>query len=133
MLVKVRSLLSFLLVLAIPLQGIAANTMVFCKTTHHASQTAKRSIHQTSVQAQSHNMLNEADAKTSDHANHPRDAARSSQCSACHFCCHFSALPSYLSIEVAPPTASDIPIFTTSAPLGPVLAGLKRPPRLLLA
>ncbi len=133
MLTSVRRLFSFLLILALPFQGIAGTGMMLCKTSHHSDQAAGKLAHQNLVQSQSHTMMDHDAAKSAMHANHSVDSVKLSPCSACNFCCHFSALPSFINILVAPQHALPVLSFDTSPPLEPVLAGLQRPPRLRLA
>lgn len=128
----VRTLLVWLLVLAVPAQGVAAATMAFCGPGHHGG-TAAAAAHQTG---------------SAEHANHRSDGAHEvaseaagssapgldshvvqKKCSACAACCSISAL---LSPGLAVPAPTDTP--TAISARAPTIAafaadGPDRPPR----
>src|SRR5687768_652304 len=130
-----RTFLSFLIMLAIPLQGFATASMLFCGP-HHAS------------------LAQRADAGHHDHgaahAHHHHDAAPATdddetglagfvklfsvKCSACAACCSLSALPATAmpSLSFLPSISVAVPFFGSSY-AGIVPDGLERPPSQHLA
>ena len=139
-----RSLLVWLLVLALPAQGLAAATMAFCGAGQHSVETATPAA-QHSPSAQGHAatghfaahdhqaMVPEADGQLQAPADcaesHATPAAKAHQCSVCATCCSVGALPStVLTVPVTAPVAT---VFATVAASVDFVAadGLERPPR----
>lgn len=105
----------WLVALALPVQSIAAVTMLHCDHAHHAAQM-------------------DAGAHHHDHAAHKHATAEKTGCSACAACCLGAGivaprvvLPAPLAL-VAVLHAADEPTWA-----GPILAVPKRPPRPRLA
>jgi hypothetical protein len=139
-----RTLLTWLLLLAIPVQGMAAATMAFCGPSHHAGASREQPRQGASAAHVHHG----SDAPGAHHhrgaappAGAPTDAAAPAtltqaddqKCSACASCCSFSAVPSAaLAVPAAALCATRfnavvprIDAFTADGP--------DRPPRSLLA
>jgi hypothetical protein len=140
--VVVRTLLIWLLTLAVPLQLAAAATIAPCGPGDHARLGA-------SV-AQSPGAVFDDAVGHSPHHHHPSavtsaesavhqgaltDSAKTSphKCSACASCCSAGALPSVVSTVPAPEAPPTV--FASLAPIVEAFAadGPERPPRLLLA
>lgn len=110
-----------LLVLALPLQGLAAQRMLFCTPAQHAP-----------TQAQEHH-----DHAAHGQAEHSKVDAKADvghgKCSVCASCCAAMALvPAPLSFEPAPPSP-DYTSNTVSGYSGQTPGRLDRPPRSPLA
>lgn len=120
---SIRTLLVWLLVLAVPAQAVAAVTMVSCGQAHHAAATtAAHAHHDTQVDAD-HSAVDEAAAPTQ--GTH----AKVKTCSACAACCSMGALPSTV---LALPAADIAPaVFSVVVPgvVRFVVDGPDRPPR----
>ena len=124
---RFRNALMWLLLLALPLQGFAAATMLHCGAGHQrtvataASKSASPHHHEAG-QAHQH-------AAASDTAQ--PDLAKS-KCSACAACCMGTALPAAaLAFEPFAPALAPLS-FVTAPAIGFVTDGPDRPPRILL-
>jgi hypothetical protein len=143
----IRTLLIWLLVLAVPAQGAAAATMTFCGPDHHgggaaATQQAAPAAHahhgSDADSAHEHvDIAGQADEETSAAASSAASAksghASQSKCSACASCCSFGAILSTVLAVPAPVVAPTVfcavvPSVDTFAADGP-----DRPPRIVLA
>ncbi len=122
-----RTLLIWMVVLAFPLQGIAASTMLFCGPSHDRMQQATdHSAHQDASHHLSHD-----DPASAGSENLPD--AGGFKCSACASCCSSVALPcvalTMVTAESATSTVDEpiasVPAFLTDGP--------DRPPRSTLA
>ena len=144
-----RIIIALVLAFALPLQGVAAATMVACGPSHHrmdgASQVHSHFDHDGQPEAQTddhdHSSLHSHEQSLigeqvhPDHhaAHHDLDKASKYKCSACASCCAAAAIPSQLltleSVSLpeffAPLELSGIAAFLTE--------GLERPPRSILA
>ncbi len=126
-----KTALVWILALALPMQALAAATMLHCS--HQAAPQAAAAVHEHA----GHHGAAAADAGVVQGASvqHTTDAADGGkhQCSACAACVAGAALPS--AVSVTPPT--DAAGAMLSAPAtrecSVVLAGLERPPRTPLA
>ena len=130
-----RRAVMFLLAVALPLQGVAAATMISCAPGQHDHGSGHFRSHDhrsasSAVAEHSHA------AKTSPHSHDgKRDLSKASQhkCSACASCCTGAAVPSEevtfdtvkSTDHFAPLVARRVPAFVTE--------GLERPPRAFLA
>ena len=147
-----RTLLVWLLVLAVPAQGVAAATMAFCGS-HHQGGTAATHAQQTAPSAHAHAQAHaraHAQGKHGDHAPatvsqaHSADVGGSAalatsahadaqKCSACAACCSFGALLNSVLALAAPdltPTVFSVVVPTVDAF---AVDGPDRPPRIVLA
>jgi hypothetical protein len=141
----IRTLLIWLLVLAVPAQGAAAATMAFCGPNHHGGgaaaqmQLAAPANHahhdgaiaaehehpQAEAQADKGSSASAASAKVSDSSKH--------KCSACASCCSIGAILS--SVLAVPAPVFTPTVFSTVVPGVDTFAadGPDRPPRIVLA
>ncbi len=143
-----RTLLIWLMVLAVPAQGAAAAAMVYCGPNHHgetaateASQTmaAERANHHGS--AASVDAHHETAAQADDGNSATAEAAASVQgsysvkqkCSACASCCSVSAILN--TVVTIPASAATATVFSAVVPTVEAFAvgGPDRPPRIVLA
>lgn len=145
---SIRTLLIWLLVLAVPAQGAAAATMAFCGPNHHGGLTDAGARHGTSAVHAHHG----SDARNP-HAHHGAAAnaekqggasadaaaptkfvqADKQKCSACASCCSFGAV---LSAALAVPVPVVSPtVFSAVVPRVDAFAadGPDRPPRIVRA
>lgn len=141
----IRTLLLWLLVLAIPAQGVAASTMAFCGPKHHggvaaaAADLAATASHvHGGLEAAAAHEHPRADANTPV-AGEPGVSAKAKvssadqhKCSVCGACCSTGALMSAVPTIVAANAASTA-FSTVVAAVDPFAAeGPDRPPRILL-
>ena len=145
---RFRKALMWLLLLALPLQGYAAATMLNCGPNHHSmmvgSATASGAVHDPSSVGHHHGDAGAASVAGDHHstaandsgddasAAHDLNQLAKSKCSACAACCMGVALPpAALAVASFPPAMT--PAVFVSAPHDDFLSdGLDRPPRLLL-
>ena len=122
-----RIALAWLLAVALPFQGVAAQAMLTCGPAHHQ------------VAATHEHAMHEHGAATADehHEHHAKAVVKSSpagKCSACASCCGAAAMTTAtFTIEVIPPLHA--PVVAT-IPVGKAIesdGGLDRPPRRFLA
>jgi len=139
----VRTVLIWLLVLAVPAQGAAAATMAFCGPNHHGSGSAGAEVsaavseHSHHGDAESAHEVRSGASTTTAVADDASAAAKASQvaqeCSACASCCSLGAI--LTTAPVVPATDSAPMVFTTVVPTVDAFAvdGPDRPPRNVLA
>lgn len=142
----VRTLLIWLLVLAVPAQGAAAATMAFCGPNHHSGGSPRAEVSATSSEHSHHGDAmagHELDA-TADAAAVVASAdevsvvvkasqAAKQKCSVCVSCCSLGAI--LTTVPVVPATDSAPTVFTTVVPTVGAFAadGPDRPPRYVVA
>jgi len=138
----VRTLLIWLLVLALPAQGAMAATMAFCGPDHHASAAAAElgvpAEHEHHEHA-SHSVAHAADgqdletASTGSATPEPFAQSDMQKCSVCASCCSAAAIQS--TVPKLPRFEPAAAVFATvPAAVEPYAAdGPDRPPRHLLA
>ena len=139
----VKTLLIWLLVLALPAQGIAAAAMTFCGSGHHgvasvhvAMSAASEHLHRgDSLSVHRSDSGDFVAAATIEAASATEKASQAAQqkCSACASCCSLGAM-----LSTVPVIASFDPaptVFTTVVPTVDAVAtdGPDRPPRIALA
>ncbi len=128
---KFKTVLLWLLLFAIPLQGFATSSMLFCEISHHHEVTTMQ------VSALEHDHdghQHELSATVSDHGHHNDGFQHDmTKCSACAACCVGAAIVSSLGngFSLTPPESHPIP-FSIVRFAGHIPAGLERPPRLIL-
>ena len=134
-----RSLLVWLMALALPLQGIAAAGMQACGPTHgHTGPvvaSAHESVHGHAAMRSVHGDVHgEAHAPALQHPSADTELpAAGHQCGACAACCPAVALPAALVLP-AVPLSETVVIPAAPARLASfVPPGLERPPRAILA
>lgn len=128
MLNRLRIVLVCLLALALPLQGFAAATMLFCVGGHHHGAAVQGAG---SAVASDHVHLH---ASSVNPQSHDKSVAKlDGKCSACSACCTSVALPTtvvdFLPVKVGSPLVA----IVASASVGFVTDGQDRPPRSFLA
>lgn len=136
----------WLLLIALPLQGFAAATMINCGPNHHRMLAA---LAGTSPESHHHAMTgdhqHEASAAGAVHADsaedgehgassgHHLDKLTKFKCSACAACCMGAAMPT-AALVIATLSPAVMTATSVSAPHVDFLSdGVDRPPRLLLA
>jgi hypothetical protein len=143
--VLVRALLVWLLVLAVPAQGIAAATMAFCGPGHHGSGStaqmhaaapADHAHHGGAAETghEHHQAASAPDEEASATALTAKDADPSKhKCSACASCCSVGAILS--SVQAVPALDFTPTVFSAVVLSVDTFAadGPDRPPRLVLA
>ncbi len=108
-----RIALTWLLALALPVQGYAAQTMLLCGPAHHRSQASEAHA------AHGHDHADKASA----------DAGHAGKCSQCAACCNAAALATpAVSVAVVPPDLPEVPTVV-AAHDRVLVGGLDRPPR----
>lgn len=125
-------LLLWILIMAIPLQGFAAASIMLCAAEHHqvsVTQTLHVVEHNVkNVDHEHHAQSHEADGQSSDTATAQQHTSKD-KCSACAACCVGAAmLTSYLASHISRPTSEKIDM-TFSSHLGYISDSLERPPR----
>lgn len=124
---RLRSFLLWLVVLAVPLQGLAAATMLNCAAVHGPSSQALDHPghgdhdHESDAVALAAHGEAAADAGTAHAADH--------KCSACAACHASAALPVAVPALPALDTAQAHPVARASAAAPFLTGGLERPPR----
>lgn len=122
-----RIVLTWMLALALPIQGVAASTMLSCGQAHHQAALA---AHGHAAPSDGHH-VHEQSAAPDDGAAAGQSAA--GKCSVCANCCSVAAIaasvPSFDVVPVAP--GFGVGSFQWRA--GITGGGLERPPRILLA
>jgi hypothetical protein len=146
MALRFRTAMMWLLLLALPLQGFAAATMLDCGPNHHrmwgASIGTQAGSHDHAKHGGHRHPTNAADvdelSASGDHADggsplHHLDKLSKFKCSACAACCIGAALPpSPLTFLSFPPAAAPAP--NVAVPYDDFVSNaLDRPPRLFLA
>jgi hypothetical protein len=130
--------LAWLLIVALPMQGYAAATMVNCSGTHH--EVAVDHAHDASANhdpghadhlSHTHAVPDAGDGvdtQEGDHAN----LASTLTCSACAACCVGIALPITLATQTFAAPASEPYFQRTSPTVDVLLKGPDKPPRFIL-
>lgn len=140
----IRTLLIWLLVLAVPAQGAAALTMAFCAPNHHGGAAASHAAPMASTERAHAPGAHEGHAQAAAAPDNSADAGGSAapaksghagkhKCSACASCCSIGAmLNSALAVPVPDLTPT---VFSVMLPrvAGFALDGPDRPPRIVLA
>lgn len=157
--VLIRIVLTWLLMLAIPVQGFAATAMLFCAPSHHTvvatikttqmaldlNQVATSSLAEHQHGNEQHASHHDTDAKKSVANSQANDSAPThgtsvkvgkladGKCSACAMCCTGSVISSTLSMSTVAMTGSDSIPFALESFVSYVPEGFDPPPRSLLA
>jgi hypothetical protein len=123
-----------ILIMAIPLQGFAAASMMLCATEHHqvsVTQISQVGEHMHDVYSEHHEHQaqgHDVDAQSSDTTTTQQHGTKD-KCSACASCCVGAAmLTSYLDAPVSRPASEKIDMVFSSH-VGYISDGLERPPR----
>ena len=140
--VVVRTLLTWLLVLAVPAQGAAAATMAFCSPNGHGaassmadikSSASEHSHHRGDMSVHESDSGASAEAALADDGTTPASQGTNQKCSVCVSCCSLGAIPTSMQgISATDPAPT---VFTTVVPtVDPFAAdGPDRPPRHIFA
>lgn len=118
-----RIVFAWILVLALPLQGYAAQAKLFCGPTHHGVTAPVTHQHvDVDVDHAAHADTDLAKAE-------PATTAGAGKCSACASCCSVVAITG--AVVQMPAITPQSPIVATvpQANDGALIAGLERPPR----
>lgn len=141
----IRALLIWLLVLAVPAQGAAAATMVFCGPNHHGGgaaaqmQAAAPANHEQYGGAAAPNHEHSQTAAVADEVSSATAASYAKvgdsskhKCSACASCCSVGAILS--SVLAVPAPVFTLTVFSAVVPSVDTVAtdGPDRPPRIVL-
>lgn len=143
----IRTLFTWLLVLAVPVQGAAAATMAFCGPSHHGG-SASAAMQATASAAHAHLggddsvhqhtpvvAIADEDSTASTDSAAPAEVSHGSQqkCSVCASCCSLGAILS--SVWAVPAPVSSPTVFSTVVASVELFAadGPDRPPRIVLA
>jgi hypothetical protein len=138
--VPIRTLLIWLLVSAVSVQGAAAATMAFCGSNHHgggspqvegSATAAEHSHHEDALAGHQLDADISADVVGADDVSAVGKATQAAKqkCSACASCCSLSAI--LTTVPVVPATDSAPTVFITVVPTVDAFAadGPDRPPR----
>jgi len=126
-----KTALAWILALALPMQGLAAATMLHCALEPTSAAVPEANAHTGHHGAASADSAVVQDAAAPHAAHHAGDAADhvGHQCSACAACVAGAVLPS-AAPKVTPLDAGGTPLLAAAAhERSIVLAGLERPPR----
>lgn len=131
-----RSLLRFLLlclmVVALPVQGLAATGAVHCAAMHERMQTASMHLHHDGS-AHDHAAADAQHEAAPASADLPQGQGGSFKCSACAACCVALGLPAGAIVLPHPPAQAFQPAFGSRDPVAFLTGGPERPPRAFLA
>lgn len=138
--------MSWLLLLVIPLQGIAAAALLTCAPSQNGTTTrlSQPSVHQQQAsRAEQQSDQHHGAAPCASHAQSdaavaqndasiPADLPTNSSCSACASCCTTAALVNTLLVSPASKTGPVITVFTVEFFLSHIPKGFDPPPRATL-
>lgn len=134
-----KTLLLWLIIAALPVQGLAAAINASCGPTHHTDAQVRimvESPHHEDSATHHHGHAHEEISMDiqADSATDEDQQFKSSSCSACAACCVGAAAPPPVFIPATVPGGSQF-VFISSAPLiiSVTPAGLERPPKLVFA
>lgn len=134
-----RMVLTWMLAVALPLQGYAVHAMAACGPAHHRPAAAVTEMagmpshHHDGAAAEHHATATDQAEAADDQAASDGKSAQASKCSVCASCCNAAA------IAVATFNLDLVPVMPVIVATVPVVhdrmlpGGLERPPRLLLA
>ena len=138
-----KTLLIWIVMLAIPAQGMAASTMLLCGPSHHRMQQA---LSETEHDAHEHPAPEAMEASQHEHASSqadtsPHDAKQGGQlaelgkykCSACASCCSAAAILQAFPVVATVATVTQAFVSPLSSVFAFVTDGPDRPPRPLFA
>ena len=142
--IRFRLALTWLLLLALPLQGFAAATMINCGPNHHrmmgAAMADTPEVQRHGVGGQHHHEMSVAAGHHEGASNdgdapsvHHLDKLMKFKCSACAVCCMGAVLPTTALSFASLPQAMTMAMFVSTPHVDFLSGGLDRPPRLLLA
>jgi hypothetical protein len=130
-----RTVLVWIVALAMPVQGLAASTMRFCGSSHERMTQSAGADHHEAVTSATHDhaaAAHAANAADPDAAGKFTDLGQF-KCSVCAACCSMLALPAGFALVGDPGLANVMsPAPSVVAP-SYLSEGLERPPRAILA
>ena len=146
---SMRRFIMWFLILALPVQGFAASTMLLCGAGHHGATRAVVGGHGHASHAHrvAHDISNLSQSHADDHAaqagsaydgaaSNPQAAkdvkAVEGKCTACAACCTVAFLPVSVIAFKAPAPSRVYPVVELTAHVVHVGSRLDRPPRFLL-
>ena len=144
----VRCFVMWLLVLALPVQGFAASTMLHCGAGHHGTVQATEGGHDHAghMHMGAQDVSAVSDSNAHDHAAEASPSHEDSafshtakhanvkgKCSACAACCTVAFLPTNVIVFTAPAPSRALPVIELTTHAGFIADGPERPPRLPLA
>lgn len=111
------------MILAIPVQGVAAATMLYCGTEHHHSMTGEHDGEDEHPHS--------AAVTSTDHMHTDVAAVKhiKGQCSSCAACCVGAAMVTEPLTQNILSSSPEKTFQVFSSPLGHISDGLERPPR----
>jgi hypothetical protein len=115
-----------MLLLAIPIQGFAAATMLLCKSGHHSEISSSQNHDEHQAHSASAHVLDDSPSHAAS-PEHPK------ACSACSVCCNLSVLLPFFEWPGTIAESQSSIAFMGGQPHGLLLEGIKKPPRLPLA
>lgn len=133
-----KTLILWLMMLATPIQGFAAATMMFCEPMHQQMSFAEQGESMHEMHHHAHNALEHTSGNS---ASDPSNAAHNhgkhhgaGKCNMCSACCMLVAMtaPEFQAVSQLPVRSQVIPFFTTAL-RGFVPESPERPPRNILA
>lgn len=132
-----RIALAWLLAVALPIQGYAAQTMMLCGPASHPGviedHAAHAHDHAGMAGHEAHAMADEGVAAQDADDAQPTQAPHAGKCSVCSSCCNVVGLTTtVVSLAVAPPDLPEVPTLQ-AAHDRVMVGGLDRPPRSALA
>ena len=136
--VSFKTFVLWLMMLATPIQGFAAATMMLCEPMHQQMAFAEQDESMHEMHRHADNTLGHAtgnSASDSSNAAHDHDNHHSAgKCNMCSACCMLVAMtaPEFQSVSQLPISSQVIPFFSTAL-RGFVPESLERPPRNTLA
>lgn len=131
-----KTLLLWILIAALPVQGLAAASNASCGPAHHVSAAAAAVADQHHGDASIHHhdggMHAAGHVAAADTVEAPSAAGDHGYCSACAACCiGATGPPPALTLVISDRCSEAIAIFAPPAFAGHIPAGLERPPRIL--
>jgi hypothetical protein len=131
----VRVLLTWLLALALPVQGVVAATMVLCGPNHHDRAAAAAVAHDADAAHEPHDVAAHSHHEAGDETATPDKFAQSDiqKCSVCASCCSAAAIHDTIpKLPVFEPVAAEFAALASA--IEPFASGgPDRPPRHVLA
>jgi hypothetical protein len=133
-----RMVLTWVLAVALPLQGYAVHAMAACGPAHHQGQEAALQMphsHEDAAEAHEHGGHDHAQLSQSSHGEIAKSvkSGHAHKCSACASCCHLTAM---VSTVIHFDVIRSHPVVVATTPVAHdriLVGGLDRPPRSLHA
>jgi hypothetical protein len=135
---SIKTFLLWLLLAALPVQGIAAAAMMSCRSGHESLEVSEPAVahHHHDMAVPAHDAVAHNDgAHHSHHAHHGHDKhGATTSCSSCAACCvGAAAIPSGLAWTFVHNKSEPVIVSPSPFMTGHIPVGLERPPRALSA